>query len=106
MLWVARCKSLFLFLAEAEEATDGLDEVHGFVDDPIDGFVDGLANGFDDFLDFFGDAANAKQTGEEADDHGNGAGESFFDPVGGGADLSLGDSGDGIDDGVDKIENL
>ena len=50
VFWIIGLRNWLFLLSETEQAADGLSDVDGFGDDPVDGFVDGLADGLDDFF--------------------------------------------------------
>src|SRR6185503_15500737 len=100
---------LLLFLLSKQPAnqfTRGLYGFHREIDHPVDRLIDRSADRLNDLLDRIGDAADVKQRGEETENDGNSLGQRILDRGSRSVNLSFGDGGDRIDDGVDQHHDL
>src|SRR5690606_21254531 len=76
------------------------------VDDPVAGLADGPGEGPEELLDLGGDAADAQDGGEGADEHGDRLGQGTLDEAGHAAPAAGGDRHHGIEHRVDELHVL
>ena len=99
-------QSLAFLAPDFDLAPDLLADADDLVGDPVDGLEDRLGEGLEERLDLVGDAADAEDRGEGADQHRDALGQRVLDQGGNAAGATGGDGDHRVEHRVDELDDL